>query len=159
MPISFNSCHLYFYGLELVTINIALFLNNLSLKENWFHRDVHEERTYFPDVWYIHCIGYRSHQCHLDCWTEIWPCLKYSTEQKCVKTENMIRTLLFQLGNVSSVSLQYQQVLNFSVVITSQHAFLMVWLMFLSLFTSFIFVNTYLEVFGTLPIFSYITNC
>lgn len=34
-----------------------------------------------------------------------------------------------------------------------------IWLMFLNLFTSLIFVNTYLEVFGTLPIFSNITNC
>lgn len=50
MSISFNSnSHLYFCGLELVTINLALFLN-LSLKEKGFQGDVHEERTYFPDV-------------------------------------------------------------------------------------------------------------
>lgn len=95
MSTSFNSNnHLYFCGLELVTINLALFLNNLSLKENWFQRDVHEERTYFPE---------ESEQFALSNWNMALS----KIQQKCVKTENMIRTILFQLRNVRSVSLQY----------------------------------------------------
>lgn len=38
----------------------------------------------------------------------------------------MIGTTLFQLENVRSVLLQYQKVVNFSVMTVSQHAFLTV---------------------------------
>lgn len=73
----------------------------------------------------IYSISNRSQHGHLDCGTEIWPCLKQSTKQKCANIENMIKTTPFQLGNIIS-HYNITTGKNFLIMIISQYRFLMV---------------------------------